>query len=315
MRGLRAQPFTLAAVQQMHTPSPWVWLLGPRGGGCPKGLVDNLLMQLVALGSSKIEFSETYVFDIVAMQNDHATYEMPVLGGIYVFFTLFGYLVQGGGGRGGVPRDWCTTCSCCLSPREAQEWKVSKLVFFDIVTTQNDHPTYVKLYKACFMQYLCIIHLIWVLGVGRGGGVSQGIATQPVDAVFHPGQLKMEVSEIYFLDIVTTQNDHPTYGKHVIGSIHVFFTLGIGCGAGGAMGGGSQKIGTQPAYATTCHPGQLKNGTFRTYIVHIVTAQNDHLTYVKHVSGSTCVFFTLFGDSVRAGRGAEGLLRDRYTTC
>ena len=35
------------------------------GGGSPKGLAHNLLMQFFTLGSSQIEVSETYVFDIV----------------------------------------------------------------------------------------------------------------------------------------------------------------------------------------------------------------------------------------------------------
>ena len=34
----------------------------------------------------------------------------------------------------------------------------------------------------------------------------------------------MEVWETYFFDIVTTQNDHPSYVKHDLGSIYVFFT-------------------------------------------------------------------------------------------
>ena len=35
------------------------------GGGSPKGLVHNLLMQFVTLGSSKIEVFETCFFDTV----------------------------------------------------------------------------------------------------------------------------------------------------------------------------------------------------------------------------------------------------------
>ena len=35
------------------------------GGGAPKGLVHNLLMQFFTLGSSKIEVFETCFFDIV----------------------------------------------------------------------------------------------------------------------------------------------------------------------------------------------------------------------------------------------------------
>ena len=36
-----------------------------RGGGAPKGLVHNLLLQLFTLGSSKIEVFEACFFDIV----------------------------------------------------------------------------------------------------------------------------------------------------------------------------------------------------------------------------------------------------------
>ena len=39
--------------------------IGLGGGGSPKGLVHNLLMQFFTLGSSKIEVFETYLYDIV----------------------------------------------------------------------------------------------------------------------------------------------------------------------------------------------------------------------------------------------------------
>ena len=67
-----------------------------------KGLVHNLLMQFFTMGSSKIEVSETYFFDIVITQNDHPRYIKHVLGSIYVFFTPFGFW---GGGVGVLPRD------------------------------------------------------------------------------------------------------------------------------------------------------------------------------------------------------------------
>ena len=35
------------------------------GGGAPKGLVHNLLMQFFTLGSSKIEVFETCFFDVL----------------------------------------------------------------------------------------------------------------------------------------------------------------------------------------------------------------------------------------------------------
>ena len=98
-----------------------------RGGrGAPKGLVHNLLMQFFTLDSSKMEVFETCCFDIVTTHNDHPSYVKHVLGRIYVFFTLFGYQVRGGGG---LPRDWYTTCLCSFSPWTAQKWKILKLVF------------------------------------------------------------------------------------------------------------------------------------------------------------------------------------------
>ena len=36
---------------------------------------------------------------------------------------------------------------------------------------------------------------------------------------------KIEVFETCFYDIVTTQYDHPSYVKHFLGRIYVFFTL------------------------------------------------------------------------------------------
>ena len=97
------------------------------GGGSPKGLVHNLLMQFFTPCSSKIEVFETFFFDMVTTQYDHPSYVRHVLGRIYVFVTLFGYWVGGGGG--GLPRDWYTTCWCSFSLWTARKWKFSKLVF------------------------------------------------------------------------------------------------------------------------------------------------------------------------------------------
>ena len=58
--------------------------------GLVNGPRHNLLMQFFTLGSSKMEVFETSFFDIVTTQNDHPRYVKPVLGRIYVFFTLFG---------------------------------------------------------------------------------------------------------------------------------------------------------------------------------------------------------------------------------
>ena len=71
--------------------SPYLGIGCGGGGGAPKGLVQNLLMQFFTLGNSKIEVFETYFFHTVATQNDHPRYVKRVLGRIYVFFTSFGY--------------------------------------------------------------------------------------------------------------------------------------------------------------------------------------------------------------------------------
>ena len=68
------------------------------GGGSPNGVVHNLPLQFFTLGSSKIEVSETCFFDIRNSRKHHPSHVKQVLGCIYVFFTLFGYWVQGGGG-------------------------------------------------------------------------------------------------------------------------------------------------------------------------------------------------------------------------
>ena len=67
------------------------------GGGLPRGLGHNLLMQFSSLGSSKMEISESDFFDILAIQNDLISYVKHVLAPLDVFFTLLGC----GGGVGG----------------------------------------------------------------------------------------------------------------------------------------------------------------------------------------------------------------------
>ena len=123
---------------------------------------------------------------------------------------------------------------------------------------------------------------------------------------FNPDSSKIEVFETCFFDIVTTQNDHPRYVKHILGRIYVFFTqFGYQVGGGGG-GGGSQGTGAQPANAVF-QPVQLKNRSFRNlFFFDIVTTQNDHPRYVKHVLGRIYVFFTLFGNQVRGGGGGGG---------
>ena len=94
------------------------------------------------------------------------------------------------------------------------------------------------------------------------GGGSQGIGTQPAHAVFHTRQLKTRS----FWNLFFWYCDHLKWPSKVCKAcFRPYFSsfspyLGIRSGWRGG-GGGSQGIGTQPAYAVF-HPGQLKNRSF-----------------------------------------------------
>ena len=132
--------------------------------GLVNGPIHNLLMQLLTPASSKIKVFETCFSDIATTQNDHPRYLKHVLGRIYDFLTLFGYHIRGGGG--GLPRDWYTTCSYIFSPRAAQKIEVFETCFFDIVTTQYDHPKYVK----HLLGRIYVFFTLFVYGRKGGGG-------------------------------------------------------------------------------------------------------------------------------------------------
>ena len=73
--------------------------------------------------------------------------------------------------------------------------------------------------------------LFWYWSHG-GGGVRKGLVDNLLRQQFFTlDSSKMEVFETHFFDIVITQNDHPSYVKHLLGCIYVFSPyLGIGWG-------------------------------------------------------------------------------------
>ena len=127
--------------------------------------------------------------------------------------------------------------------------------------TQNDHPSYVKHVSRRIYVFFFLLRYWAQRG---GGGSPKGLVHNLLMQFFTLDSSKNKVSETYFFDIVITQKDHPRYAKHVLGRNYVFFTL-FGYWAGRGGGGGSQGIGTQPAYAVF-HPGQLKNRSFRNLV-------------------------------------------------
>ena len=91
-------------LRAVHNPCQRREMTVSNNNGLVNGPGHNLLMQFFTLDSSKIEVFETCFYDIVTIQYDHPRYVKHVLGRIYVFFTLFGYWAQVGGGGGGVSK-------------------------------------------------------------------------------------------------------------------------------------------------------------------------------------------------------------------
>ena len=99
---------------------------GGGGGGLPRGLGRNLLMQFSRLGSSKMEISETDFFDTLTIQSDQISHVKHVLAPFYVFFflTLFGCL----GGGGGAPKgSRAHPAYAVFPPQQLKKWKYLKL--------------------------------------------------------------------------------------------------------------------------------------------------------------------------------------------
>ena len=78
---------------------------------------------------------------------------------------------------------------------DSSKIEVSETSFFDIVTTQYDHPRYVK----HVLGRIYVFFTRFGNQVRGGGGGSQGFGTQPAYAVFQPGQLKNRSFRNFFV--------------------------------------------------------------------------------------------------------------------
>ena len=85
--------------------SPYLGNRSRGGGGGSQGIGTQPALAVFHPRQLKNPSLRTFFFDIVITQNDHPRYVKHVLGRIFLFFTLFGYLAGGGGG---LPRDWYT---------------------------------------------------------------------------------------------------------------------------------------------------------------------------------------------------------------
>ena len=81
--------------------------------------------------------------------------------------------------------------------------EVFETSFFDVVTTQNDHPRYVKHFLGC----ICVFFILFgyhVRGGGGGEGAPKGLVHNLLMQFFTPGSSKIEVFKTGFYDIVIT---------------------------------------------------------------------------------------------------------------
>ena len=96
----------------------------------------------------------------------------------------------------------------------------------DVVTVYACYDT-----KGRFLQSLALPRAVHnpcqrrEMTVSDNNGLVNGPVHNLLMQIFTPDSSKIEVFETCFFDIVTTQNDHPRYVKHVLGCICVFFIL------------------------------------------------------------------------------------------
>ena len=64
------------------------------------------------------------------------------------------------------------------------------------------------------------------MALSANNGLVNGPEHNQLVQFFTLDSSKIEVFERCFFDIVTTQNDHPRYVKHILGRIYMFFTRG-----------------------------------------------------------------------------------------
>ena len=112
------------------------------------------------------------------------------------------------------------------------------------MTTHNDHPSYVKHVLGSFYLFCTGVGCVW-----GGGGVSFKRLVHNLPMLFFGlGISKIKDSDSYFFHSVSTHNDHPSYVKHVVGGIGVFFRcalLGIASLRGGLAEGNRGEDGAR----------------------------------------------------------------------
>ena len=114
--------------------SPYLAVFG--GGGTPRGLGHNLLMQLSSSAAQKWQLPKLIFFYILTIHNDQISYVKQILDPIHVLFTLFGCLNGGKGLGHNLLMQFFT-----LGTSEVEIFETD---FFDVLTIHNDQISCVK---------------------------------------------------------------------------------------------------------------------------------------------------------------------------
>ena len=188
---------------------------------------------------------------------------------------------------------WGTTCLCSVPASAAQKWKVPKLLFFDILATQNHQISYVKHVSDPFSPYLGVF--FW--GGGRG---CQGGRGTPCPCSFPASAAqKCRLPKLMFFYILTIHNCQISYVRHVLDPIHVLVTL-FGCLDGGKGLGHNLLMQFSTLGGSTME-------IFKTDFFDVLAIHNDQIPYAKHVSDPLYVFFRR-----GACRGGHGRLNSTW---
>ena len=158
--------------------SPYLGV-GGGDGELPRGLGHKLLLCSFHPPQVKSGKFAKHFFDIVTTYNDEISYVKHVLDPLCVFFTLFGW------GGPGLPRGLGHNLLMQYSSLGSSKMEISKTIFFDTLTIQNDQISYVKR----VLDPLCVFFTLFGCW-GGGGGAPKGSGAQPAYAVFQPQQLR-----------------------------------------------------------------------------------------------------------------------------
>ena len=95
---------------------------------------------------------------------------------------------------------WYTTCFMQFFTPGSSKIEVFEPCFFDIVTTPNDHPRYVKHFSGCICVFLTLFG--YQVRGGGGGAGPRGLVHNLLVRFFTLGSSKIKVFETCFFLIL-----------------------------------------------------------------------------------------------------------------